>query len=209
MTMYRAPTLLPCRVSIEFFQQQNPNLVNAPNFSRTVKTSLYYVRWGKIGSHCKARVLLKILQCIESLVSLVLKVVTSGFMVAQLRVIFSPDNLYSGHTFFAYIQPFKLAPTAKGTTDPGIHMYRVVRDFRRNMTRKGLIVPLSHIWRPVELIPRFGSKCNVDWTCDTAVEYAREFYLNCFADKPSYIEVYQDGKYNTFYCMLGSCDQCE
>ena len=111
-------------------------------------------------------------------------------MVAQLRVIFSPDNVHDGPTFFAYIQPFRLAPTAKGTTDPGIHMYRVIRDLRRDRTRKGLIIQLSDIWRPVELIPRFGGKCNVEWNCDTAVEHAKEFYLNCFADKPSYIEVY-------------------
>ena len=113
-------------------------------------------------------------------------------MVAQLKIIFSPDYAKSNHgpIFFAYIQPFRLAPSAKGMPDPGIHMYRVVRDLRSDWTRKGFIVPLTDIWRPVELIPKFGSKCNTTWTCDTAVEDAKEFYLNCFADKPTYIEVY-------------------
>ena len=115
-----------------------------------------------------------------------------GFMVAQLKIIFSPDYTknYHGSPFLAYVQPFRLASSTRGKADPGIHMYRVSRDLRSDRTRKGLVVPLTDIWRPVELIPKFGCKCDITWTCDTAVEHAKEFYLNCFADKPTYIEVY-------------------
>ena len=107
-----------------------------------------------------------------------------------MRVIFVPDNNRSGVPFYAYVHPFQIAPNAKGEVDPDIQLYRLVRDFRSDRTRKGLIVPLTDIWRPVELIPRFGEKVSKDWTCDTAVELSNELYLNCFADKPTYIEVY-------------------
>ena len=119
-----------------------------------------------------------------------LKNMVLGCTVAQLRIIFSPNDNRSGIPFFAYVQPFNIAPNAKGTPDPDTQLYRLVRVLRSDRTRKGLIVPLTDIWRPVELIPRFGRKCNTDWTCDTAVELSKEFYLNCFADKPTYIEVY-------------------
>ena len=113
-----------------------------------------------------------------------------GCLIAQLRVIFAPDNNHSGVPFYAYVQPFRIAPNARGKVDPDIRLYRLVRELRSNRTRKGLVIPLTDIWRPVELVPRFGAKCNKDWTCDTAVELSKEFYLNCFADKSTYIEVY-------------------
>lgn len=113
-----------------------------------------------------------------------------GCLIAQLRIIFVPDNNCSGVPFYAYVQPFRIAPNAKGRADPNIKMYRLVRDLRNDRTRKGLIIPLTDIWRPVELIPKFGDKCSKDWTCDTAVEQSKELYLNCFMDKPTYIEVY-------------------
>ena len=108
-----------------------------------------------------------------------------------MRIIFAPPgNCSTTFPFFAYVQPFKVTPNAKDSTGSSIKMYKLVRDLRGDRTRKGLVVPLTSIWRSVELIPKFGKSCNRDWTCDTAVESSREFYLNCFADKPTYIEVY-------------------
>lgn len=100
-----------------------------------------------------------------------------------------PDNTIP-RTPYVYVQPFKLSPRSKGSADANVNMFSVTRVLRGNGTRKGLIVPLDHIWRPVELIPKFGKECNQTWTCDTAVEQAKEFYLNCFSDKPTYMEVY-------------------
>lgn len=105
-------------------------------------------------------------------------------------MIFIPDNYCSGVPCYAYVQPFRIASNAKGRADPSIKLYRLVRDLRSNRSRKGLVISLTDIWRPVELIPRFGEKCNKDWSCDTAVERSKEFYLNCFADKSTYVEVY-------------------
>ena len=115
-------------------------------------------------------------------------------MVAQLRVIFSPNftdsDCASSARLFIYVQPLRIAYNAKGNPDSNSLLYRLTRDVRSNGTRKCLIFPLENIWRPVEMIPKFGKVCNTDWTCDTAVEEARELYLNCFADAASYIEVY-------------------
>ena len=113
--------------------------------------------------------------------------------MAQLRVIFSPDLVDNGvplRKLFVYVQPLKIAYNAKGNPDPNISMYRYARCTRSNGTRKGLVFPLEEIWRPVEMVPKFGKACNTGWTCDTAVEEAQELYLNCFADMASYIEVY-------------------
>ena len=107
-----------------------------------------------------------------------------------MRIIFAPPNNCSDTPFYAYVQPFKIIPNAKDSADSDIKMYKLVRDLRGDRTRKGLIVPLTSIWRSVELIPKFGKSCNRDWTCNTAVESSKEFYLNCFADKTTYIEVY-------------------
>lgn len=101
--------------------------------------------------------------------------------------------------FLAYVQPFKPAP---GTTshqqdglkahvpDDGVEMFRVVRSLHSNGKRKGLIIKLTDIWRPVELIPRFGKKCPLHWTSSDAVELAEQFYVNCFSDKESYQSIY-------------------
>ena len=68
-------------------------------------------------------------------------------------------------------------------------MFRVNRVVQRGR-RKGKIVPLTLIWRPIELIPVFGRRCPTGWTSNTAVEEADDFYVNCFSDKDVYQTVY-------------------
>ena len=113
-----------------------------------------------------------------------------GCTVAQLLIIFTPENHHTGTPVYAYVQPFKIAAKAKGGVDPDIQLYRVVCVLRSDRTRKGLIVALTDIWRPVELVPVFGSKCNVAWNCDTAVENSKDFYLNTLENLPLFMEVY-------------------
>ena len=117
---------------------------------------------------------------------------STGHTVAQLRMIFVPnfadDN--TPRTPFVYVQPLTYSPKSKGEADADVNMFSFVRTFRSNNMRRGLIVPLNQVWRPVELIPKFKGECDKTWTCDSAVESAREFYLNCFSDKPTYMEVY-------------------
>lgn len=116
----------------------------------------------------------------------------TGSIVAQLKMIFVPNFVDhdTPRTPFVYVQPFKFSQRSKGLADPDTSMYNLVRTYRSNSTRKGLIVPLNRVWRPVELIPKFGKECDKNWTCDTAVELAKEFLLNCFSDKATYVEVY-------------------
>ena len=83
-----------------------------------------------------------------------------------------------------------VAVEAEGEADADVNMFSFIRTFRSNNTRRGLVVPLNRVWRPVEVIPKFKGECDRAWTCDSAVESAREFYLNCFSDKPTYMEVY-------------------
>ncbi len=98
-----------------------------------------------------------------------------------------------------YLQLFKAAP---GTVrwrphlgrahmpDDGIEMFRVVRQTNGDGSRRGIVVKLTDIWRYVELVPRFGKKCNGDWNSKNACELATEFYVNSFADKDIYQSVY-------------------
>ena len=142
------------------------------------------------------RMTLEIMDCevysltVISKMALLLVHMFTGCTVAQLKIIFTPEGNRSGIPFFAYVQPLKIAANAKGEVDPDIQMYRVVRDLRSDRMRKGLIVALTDIWRPVELIPVFGKKCNTNWSCDTAIEQSKEFYLNSFEDRPSFMEIY-------------------
>ena len=117
---------------------------------------------------------------------------SAGRTVAQLRMVFVPnftdDNI--PRTPFVYVQPLMYSPKSKGEADADVNMFSFVRTFRSNNTRTGVVVPLNQVWRPVELILKFKGECDKSWTCDSAVELAREFYLNCFSDKPTYMEVY-------------------
>ena len=112
--------------------------------------------------------------------------------MAQLRMIFVPNftNDSTPRMPFVYVQPLKYSPGSKGMVDADVNMFSFIRTFRSNGTRTGLVVPLNRVWRPVELIPKFYKMCDKTWTCDSAVELATEFYLNCFSDKATYIEVY-------------------
>ena len=116
----------------------------------------------------------------------------AGCTVAQLRMIFVPNfaDDSTPRIPFVYVQPLKYSPRSKGMVDADVNMFSFIRTFRSNGTRMGLVVPLNRVWRPVELIPKFYKTCDKTWTCDSAVELATEFYLNCFSDKATYIEVY-------------------
>lgn len=106
---------------------------------------------------------------------------------------------WSQSEFLAYVQPFKPAPGTVSVQEDGskahvpddnIEMFRVTRSLHRNGERKSLIIKLTDIWRPVELIPRFGRKCPASWTSSDAVELAEQFYVNCFSDKEAYQSIY-------------------
>lgn len=99
-----------------------------------------------------------------------------------------------------YLQPFK---AAQGTvvypgrgqartqvTEDNIEMFRVTRKTLPNGSRPGIVVKLTDIWRYIELVPKFGKACNVEWNAQNTYELATEFYINSFADREIYQSVY-------------------
>ena len=115
-----------------------------------------------------------------------------GCTIAQLRMVFIP-NYYNPATPripLAYVQPFKLAYTGRGRTGGIIDACRFKRIFRSDNKRKGLIIPLTQIWRPIQLIPVFGKACNVNWTCDNAVEQASTFIVDNYFCLSDFIDIY-------------------
>lgn len=69
-------------------------------------------------------------------------------------------------------------------------MHSFVRDLHPDGTRKGIVVPLTDIWLPVQATPVFGKSCEPEWSCHTAVELARELRLNIFDCQATYMLVY-------------------
>ncbi|KAH8109742.1 hypothetical protein DFH11DRAFT_1515182 [Phellopilus nigrolimitatus] len=124
-----------------------------------------------------------------------------GHFVGQVRLLFEGvyHDLRKDSVPLAYVQVFQPARNSTSkqkdgviahVADDNIEMFRVERRLRSDGSRKGVIIRLDDIWRPVELIPRYGENCPENWTCDTAVELAKQFYVNCFADKTTFQEVY-------------------
>lgn len=91
---------------------------------------------------------------------------------------------------FAYVELLKISSSAKEATDACINMHIFICDFNSDGTHKGLIIPLTDIWLPVEVVPVFGKRCNQEWTKDSAVELAKELRLNVFDRKTTYMLVY-------------------
>lgn len=121
--------------------------------------------------------------------------------VAQIRLIFKPayTNDRRPSDYLAYMQPFNPAPASIRPQLDGsrahvpvddIEMYKIVRSTRTDGSRRGLIVRLTDMWRPVEVVPNFGKECPKEWTASTSVELAKEFYVNSFSDKETFQNIY-------------------
>ena len=109
-----------------------------------------------------------------------------------MRVIFTPEynDPSTPRAPLAYVQPFRMASSRQGTKSGIIDLCRVKQAFQSDNSRKGLIIPLLHIWRPVQLIPDFGRVCNPKWTCDSAVELASTFVVDNYFCLSDFIEIY-------------------
>ncbi len=122
-----------------------------------------------------------------------------GHFVAQIRLVFEP--LFTDRSrepdYLAYIEP--LQPSNISTSSFGaepIHirdessgLYKVSRLLDEDGSRRGIVINLTDIWRPVDVVPAFGKICPVSWSTDNAVERAKEFYVNHFHDKSSYNDI--------------------
>ncbi|KAL5536493.1 hypothetical protein ACEPAF_315 [Sanghuangporus sanghuang] len=126
--------------------------------------------------------------------------IVGDHFAAQLRMVFVACNKHSKERSEPLAYVHVLIPGDKSVKsiegerqfcpDAGTEMFRVRRRCLRGGERVGTVVALKDIWRPVELVPRFGKRCPPEWTCDTAVEEAEEFHINPFCDKITYQHVY-------------------
>lgn len=89
--------------------------------------------------------------------------------------------------------------TKNHVTDDHIEMFRVIRRLKwkrpgedRSLQEERVrgVIPLTDIWRPIQLVPAFGEACPEDWDCNNAVEEAEEYFVNSFWDKETYQNVF-------------------
>lgn len=121
--------------------------------------------------------------------------------MAQIRLIFRPVYVDDRRPtdYLAYVQPFNPATGTICTQLDGsraqvpvdhVEMYKIVRSTRADGSRRGLIIRLTDIWRPVEVVPVFGKQCPPEWKANNSVELAKEFYVNNFSDKEIFQNIY-------------------
>lgn len=138
----------------------------------------------------------------EALNTVTCSLTLTDHFAAQLRVIFRPrirGRKTAGQPVYAYVQPLLPASRCVSQQEDGsqlhipdkhINMYRMKRSVNKGGKRKGLVINITDIWRPVELVPKFGRSCPPEWDATNATEMAEEFYLNCFSSKDVYQNVY-------------------
>ena len=124
-------------------------------------------------------------------------------VVARLRAIFRPyiktinGRRTSGNDIppAAYVEFYK--PSVKNPAKPseeshtnipdhllhfspeeGHLMHRFTPSYTASGTMNGAFVPLTDVWRSVQLIPVFGPTCAPHWTSANSMDLAKEFLLN-------------------------------
>lgn len=73
--------------------------------------------------------------------------------------------------------------------DKSSGLYKVVRMYDEHGLRRGIVINLTDIWRPVDVVPVFGRSCPAAWTTDNAVELAKCFHVNPFYNKHMYNDI--------------------
>jgi hypothetical protein len=53
----------------------------------------------------------------------------------------------------------------------------------------GAIVPLYHVCRSVQLVPKFGERVDPTLTSRTSFDASRDFYLNHYFDKEDFFYI--------------------
>jgi hypothetical protein len=131
-----------------------------------------------------------------------------GYSIGQVRLILQPyyspkKGSHTGITppeHLAYVQYFTYSNcTQQGTSrapvplvNKALNMYEVRRSNpRAGGIPKGDIIPLSSLWQPIQLVPKFnGAKADRSLTCDNVLEKCAAFYMNSFSDNQIYQTVY-------------------
>ena len=73
--------------------------------------------------------------------------------------------------------------------EPESGLFPVKRSLEVTGSRKGLVVDLCRIWRPVDAIPYFGGSKNSNWTMETSVELAKTLLVNPYHEKDLFYDL--------------------
>ena len=114
-----------------------------------------------------------------------------AYRVAQIRVVFSVNKTAQTHLFqtrpppnhLAYVEwftPFRREP------EPKSGMYKVARSYLDDF-RLVEIIPLTSIVQSIHLIPLPGETIPRSWTSNTIIEECRNFIVNSFSDRYTYV----------------------
>ncbi|KAI0054736.1 hypothetical protein BV25DRAFT_1922419 [Artomyces pyxidatus] len=119
-----------------------------------------------------------------------------GYRITQIRVIFmlsikARDAAFPGRNDedaprMAYVEWF--TPFARVAED-NHDLYRIKRAFKDGQ-RYASIISVDSIRRSVHLYPQFGPVAPRGWTSTNVLERCSTFFVNCFADRHTYITVY-------------------
>lgn len=109
-------------------------------------------------------------------------------------MIFHPIwDLHTTHPLYlAYVQRFDIIPQLhlprgqRSAPDPIRGMYTLRRAYRSDGFPMGAVIPLYHLHRPIQLIPRFGVNADPALTSQTSFDTSGVFFLNHYFDKEDF-----------------------
>ena len=94
--------------------------------------------------------------------------------------------------YLAYVERFDIIPqadlprTQRSAPDLIWGMYVLRRAHRSDGSPMGAVVPLYHLRRPVQLVPKFGDIADPALTSRTSFDAHNDFYLNHYFDKEDF-----------------------
>ena len=114
--------------------------------------------------------------------------------MGQIRLIFHPlwDLQTKLPLYLAYVERFDIVPQAELPRGQRLApdlirgMYVLRRAYRSDGSPMGAIVPLYHLRRPLQLVPKFGEKANPTLTSQTSFGASCDFYLNHYFNKEDF-----------------------
>ena len=118
-----------------------------------------------------------------------------GFFVGQIRAIFHPlwDLQTKLPLYLAYVERFDVVPQndlprgQRLAPDLIWGMYILRRAYRSDGLPMGAVVPLYHLHRPIQLVPKFRGKADPALTSRTSFDASSDFYLNHYFDKEDFV----------------------
>jgi hypothetical protein len=99
----------------------------------------------------------------------------------------------------SYVEWFNIVPqlgvSAQGNSrtirpEPSSCMFVLKWSIRSNGNCLGDVIPVTHIWSPVQLVLRFGHEADPCLIMETSPEYSTKFWLNKYKTKEMFGALY-------------------